>query len=34
LPKAQAIGQAILKTKKKFEKPDKWAAFMLVGEGK
>ncbi len=34
LPKAQAMRQAMLKTKQEFENPNFWAAFMLVGEAK
>jgi tetratricopeptide (TPR) repeat protein len=34
LPKAQAMRQAMLKTKQQYDKPDYWASFMLVGEGK
>jgi tetratricopeptide (TPR) repeat protein len=34
LPKAQAMRQAMLKTKQQFDDPNLWAAFMLVGEAK
>jgi CHAT domain-containing protein len=34
LPKAQAIRQAMLKTKQEYHNPNSWAAFMLVGEAK
>lgn len=34
LPKAQAMRQAMLKTKKEFEQPNFWGAFILVGEGR
>ena len=33
LSKAQALRQAMLKTKTQFSDPNLWAAFMLVGEG-
>ena len=33
LSKAQALRQAMLKTKTQFTDPNLWAAFMLVGEG-
>ncbi len=34
LPKAQALRQAMLKTKQQFSDPNLWGAFMLVGEGR